>query len=117
MWSSREAGLSAVSTVALLLLPGIGLADESDARLERLEKRIEELETAGDARSTLADWAQHISLGGSARTGWYGGQQDSSFHDDNFQVWDARFFIDAELGDDARIGDQTLVRNVGFSFE
>jgi hypothetical protein len=32
-------------------------------------------------------------------------------------VWDARFFIDAELGEDVRVADTPLVRNVGFTFE
>jgi hypothetical protein len=91
--------------------------------MEDLERRIEELEeldeesSATDVLAQLAEWTQRVRIGASANTGWYGGQQDSVFHSDNFQVWDARFFLDAELGDNVRVGDTTVVRNVGFSFE
>ncbi len=121
--------------LAQSVFAGAALATDPDPRIEDLERRIEELEakqdgaearpateTTPDAETpTLLDalpaWAQRVRLGGSANTGWYGGEQNSVFHDEHFQVWDARFFIDAELGEDVRIGDQTLFRNVGFSFE
>jgi hypothetical protein len=110
---------------ASLALAGPAVAqDDSAQQIEDLARRVEELEaqSAADgarnqAGAMLADWARRVRVGGSANTGWYGGQQDSPFHNDNFEIWDARFFVDAELGEGVRVFDTQLVRNVGFSFE
>jgi hypothetical protein len=37
--------------------------------------------------------------------------------DDSFQVWDARLFVDADLGRAVPLGEQTVFRNVAFFFE
>ncbi len=112
-----------IAAAAGLLLGTAVRADDppTDDRVEALERRVEELEAAKEAPATatsgLAEWTRRVRLSGSANTGWYGGQQDSVFHEDNFQVWDARFFVDAELGESVGIADTTVIRNVGFSFE
>lgn len=118
MSNSWEWAIAAGALLALSL-PAAATADEADARLEKLEQRIEELEKPEprQSMSSLAEWAEHVALGGSARTGWYGGEDDSPLHRANFQVWDARLFVDAELGDDVRVAGTTVIRNVGFSFE
>lgn len=87
-------------------------------RIEELERRIQELEDAEPSSGhSLADWTRRVKLGGSANTGYYWGETDSTFHEDTFQVWDARFFIDAELGEGLKFRRKTLLRNAGFSFE
>ena len=58
-----------------------------------------------------------MRISGSANTGWYGGESDSVTSNDAFQIWDARFFVDAELGRDVRLGETPLVRDIGFVFE
>jgi hypothetical protein len=87
-------------------------------RIEALEQRIQELEDGEpSAGNSLADWTQRVKLGGSANAGYYWGETDSTFHEDTFQVWDARFFIDAELGEGLEFRRKTLLRNAGLSFE
>ncbi len=108
--------------LVLLALPLAATAEPEEKvtseRIEALETRIEELE-AGEAEpaGTLGNWTRRVKLGGSANTGYYWGQSNSVFRDDSFQIWDARIFIDAELGNAARFGETTVLRNVGFSFE
>jgi hypothetical protein len=91
-------------------------------RLDDLEAREQERERVESARQDaelgagLADWARRIRVSGSANMGYYRGD-DSPFQDLSFQVWDARFFLDADLGRDVRIGELPIARNVGFTFE
>lgn len=97
-----------------------------DDRITALERRIEELEDeaadeasaeGSDWSTAWAEWTRRVRLGGSANTGYYWGSENNVLEGTDFQVWDARFFIDAELGEDLRLGGITLVRNAGFSFE
>ena len=69
-----------------------------ERRLESLEQRDRERARQDDERdlgAPLADWARRIRIGGSANTGYYRGGDESPFEDTSFQVWDARFFLDA----------------------
>jgi len=92
-------------------------------RIEALERRIAELEAEREERlsreedAVLGDWTRRVRLSGSANGGYYAGADDSPFHDTNFQVWDARFFLDADLGRDVVIGERPIFRNLGLSFE
>ena len=102
-------------------------------RLQTLEQRVESLEqerddlrvalreqSAANAERSegLLDWTRRIHLSGSANSGFYHGGDASPFADEgNFQVWDARFFLDADLGRDVALGGTPIARNVGFSFE
>jgi len=116
---------SGVVALACLVCAGPAAADAASEaallkRVEQLELRIQDLEAnrpAGPGAESSASWTQRVRLGGSANTGWYGGQRNSSFDPDSFLVWDARFFVDADLGRDVRIGDSTVVRNAALSFE
>jgi hypothetical protein len=120
--------------VLLALSPSAARADDAStaARLEALERRVEGLERErDDLRTALEDrdaqleaqqdstfdWTQRVRLSGSANTGFYQGGPASQFAFTNFQVWDARFFIDADLGRDVRLGEIPIARNLGFSFE
>ncbi len=96
--------------------------------VEELERRVEELESrsaaseaapgaAAGIASELADWAQYVRLGGSAEAGFFGGGSDSVTSHDQFEIWDTRLFVDAELGEEFRAFGHTLVRNIGLSFE
>jgi hypothetical protein len=107
-------------------------AHESDdrQRIEELEQRIEQLEAKLEAqeetpqqeaprhgRSGLPEWTKRIALSGSGEVGYFNGQDDSVVPDRSFDVWDARFFLEADLGHDATVGKMTLLRNAGFLFE
>lgn len=72
---------------------------------------------AGDLGAALDTVKRHVRLGGLANLAYFDGQEDSFFHPDVYEVWDARLFVDAELGSDVRVDERTIVRNAGFSFE
>jgi hypothetical protein len=91
-----------------------------ERRLEGLEQRERERtkqEDEHDLGAPLAEWARRVRISGSANVGYYGGTDESIFEDTGFQVWDARFFLDADLGRDVAVGEAPIARNVGFSFE
>src|SRR5262245_36119998 len=134
-WTSRWASTSrqrtcpmsrSASIVGIALLAAAPAAADEAAlleKIERLEQRVLELE---DERSQAAqqpaaptsnDWTRKIRLGGSANAGYFGGGPDSTFDSDGFEIWDARVFVDASLGEDVRMGDGTLLRDVGLFFE
>jgi hypothetical protein len=112
--------------VALLVLAAGSAAADDAARFEALEQRVNYLEdelarTRAEWRAAESDggdaWTDRISLSGSAEIGHYGGGSDSVLHDAGYRVWDARLFLDAELGEDIRVGSQPLVRNLGLTAE
>jgi hypothetical protein len=115
------------ATLLLVLLavtsPAAAEDPPSQTRIAELERRVGELEAENQETasrhtgSEVARWLEHVRIGGSANTGYYDGQKNSVTADDNFLVWDARFFVDVELGQEVRLFEITLVRNVGFSFE
>jgi len=124
--SSRIA--AALGVLSIVVIPGLAFAETDSARFEQLERRIEELEADRDAASAAEaaeadksarsnDWTRYVRLGGSANVGWYDGQTDSVLADAGFQVRDARFFIDAELGRSLDLLGRPVIRNAGFSFE
>ncbi|MEX2208698.1 MAG: hypothetical protein WEF50_20985 [Myxococcota bacterium] len=90
--------------------------------VERLEHRINELESANassSARGSAGDWSERVRLSGSAELDYLQGQgADYGLYDEgSTQIYDARVFIDANLGSDARIGESTVYRDAGFTFE
>jgi hypothetical protein len=104
---------------------GAAAADDS-ARIDALERRVQYLEDelartrSGEPPAELAGddaWSERISLSGSVELGHFDGQEDALLHDAGYRVWDARFFLDAELDEDVRFGARTLVRNVGLTAE
>jgi hypothetical protein len=121
------------------LAPAANVRAQSESELleiiQRLEARVEQLETreadedAQPAHEAKAlefeekdfedggNWADRVRISGSANTGWFGGESDSVTSNDAFQIWDARFFIEAELARDVNLGEINLVRDVGFVFE
>jgi hypothetical protein len=104
-------------------------------KIESLEQRVEQLETRRDDERSQpppemqvleetpqsyeggASWADRVRLSGSANAGWYGGLENSVYPDDAFMIFDTRFFVDAELARDVRVGEATIARDVGFLFE
>ncbi len=137
----RPISRSALVTFACVatLAPAASVRAQSEAELldiiHRLEERVEQLETRGadqDAQPAYeakalefeqkdfdkaGSWADRVRISGSAGTGWFGGQSDSVTSNDAFEIWDARFFIEAELARDVHLGEISLVRDVGFVFE
>jgi hypothetical protein len=114
----------ALASLALVLLAAAARANEAD-RIAALERRVAQLEERARAAEASAGAAAHASeraplpirVSGSARFGWYDGERNATTHDAGASVRDARFFLDAELAEDIRLGALPLVRNVGFSFE
>jgi hypothetical protein len=91
------------------------LEDERSA--EPLERRIERLESRSASAAGAADWSDRIQLSGSASFGYFDGAQDSVFADGSFDVWDARLFLDADLGQDLRAGGNRVLQDLGLVFE
>jgi hypothetical protein len=105
--------------------------DALRARLEVLERRNAELETrvrdleqeqsAAGARDAApagrADWTDRVRLSGSANAGYYRGGSGTPFDESSFQLWDARLFVDADLGDDVRVGNSKVANATGLTFE
>jgi len=92
-----------------------------EQRLEELEQRDRERTQAGNAEKNdfgaLTDWARRIRISGSAQAGYLYGGAETPFEDVSFSVWDARLFLDADLGREIALGDTTIARNAGFTFE
>jgi hypothetical protein len=112
--------------VLLLTASAAGAEPVSREYIEALERRIQDLERERDDRlaqeaeredADAADWTQRVRLSGSANAGYYGGDDESPFSESNFQVWDARFFLDADLGADVTLGEAIAVRTLGLTFE
>ncbi|HSJ96697.1 MAG TPA: hypothetical protein VLC53_06485 [Myxococcota bacterium] len=109
--------------VALAAAPARAEEGVTRERLEALERRIAELEAereerlAREAEEGLGDWTRRVRLSGSANAGYFAGSDRSVFDDTSFQVWDARFFLDADLGRDVVLGERPILRNLGLSFE
>ncbi len=115
-----------LTALLLACAPGAAWAAQDDAtkkRLEALEKEVRELkqaqpkEPAKSVADAVAEWARRIRLSGSADIGYFDGGSDSIFKEGSFDVWDARLFLDVELGEDLMIGSTKIIRNAGFSFE
>lgn len=137
----RPISRSVSVTLACLaaLAPAASVRAQSESELldiiHRLEERVEQLETRDADESAQpayeakalefnekefekgGSWADRVRISGSANTGWFGGQSDSVTSNDLFQIWDARFFIEAELARDVHLGETQIVRDVGFVFE
>lgn len=119
-------GRLVLSFLAFAVAVSAGAAEEPGGdRIEALEERVAELEAAKAQEPDPGpvtdrwwdDWTRRVRLGGSASLGYLHREQLTSGDSDAFQVWDARFFVDAELGRDLMAGDTTLVRTVGVTFE
>jgi len=118
---STRLGLLAVAGLAAGF-PAAARADEAALleKIEQLETRIHDLEanqTPPVDSNGAADWTRLLRLGGSVNTGYYGGQSHSLFDPGSFQIWDARVFLDAHLGEDVRMGETPIVRDIGMTFE
>ncbi len=94
-------------------------------RVLELQERVEELEAREEAATRAAVSAPAVSaraadpvrLGGSAALSWWNGAEDSPLRERGFDLWDARFFLDAELSRGARLGERTLFRHASLAFE
>lgn len=116
--------------VVALWVAGSAAAADDAALLEKiqaLEERVQQLESEQAAevervqsaaeKSRSADWTRRVRISGSADAGLFGGQPDSLLTPDGFKIWDSRTFLDASLGQDVRMGETLLFRDIGFSFE
>jgi hypothetical protein len=116
---SRAGRRAPALALALALAAAPARADEAELRrvIQDLSERVRDLEAAARRDTGGAGWAERIRLSGSANAGYYGGQHDSVFEEDSFNVQDVRLFVDAELGGPVRLGGHTLVRNAGATLE
>lgn len=136
-----ERGLAWLAAIALAL--PAGAQPVTPERVEALERRNEQLETsnadllrrleeleARDRERTRAesaaidgsmgavgDWARRLRISGSTNGGYYYGGDETAFQDLSFQVFDARFFLDGDLGREVVVGETPVLRNAGFTFE
>ena len=90
--------------------------------VEKLEQRIGELEAAKStsaSRGGTTNWSERIRLSGSADLDYLHGQggEYALYDQGSTQVYDARVFLDADLGSDVRVGETTVVRDAGFALE
>lgn len=124
---------STAATALLACCLFAGSVRAEDDTLEDLKRRVEALEAeAEDSASeasqasdmgaewfdpTTGFWFNRIRVGGSADAGYFHGRRNSEFHHPNFELFDARFFVDAQLGEEVTLFDTTLVGNAGMSFE
>ncbi len=72
---------------------------------------------ARSAQADTQDWTERVKISGSADLGFFGGGPESVESDDGFDIWDARLFVDAELGEDIELAGRPAIRNLGFTFE
>ena len=113
-----------ILALVLLLLASAARGEEpvgDGERIDALERRVAELEAAeraeGAGGAWLPGWTERVRLGGSASAGYFRRGELTPEDDHAFQIWDARLFVDAELAEDAAVGDVPIVRNVGATFE
>jgi len=114
--------LLCLASMLAVLAPSAARADDAALldRIEQLEIRIQDLEASQPQAAQTASstsWADRVRLSGSADTGYFGSTGDFELFDDSFQIWDLRFFVDAELGRDVKLGERTLFRDIAFTFE
>ncbi len=96
------------------------LEDERESPPEReserdLARRVEALETGDSAGAPR--WPARLRLSGSANTGYFHGAKDGFFPGSSFDVWDARLFLEADLGRDVRVAERRVLRDMGLVFE
>ncbi|MFI5317888.1 MAG: hypothetical protein ACHQ6T_19475, partial [Myxococcota bacterium] len=127
----RVTSRGALALVAALALQGAAArADDSDPRaaeldqlyqaVGKLEKRISELETQKPAdvgASGAGSWAERVRISGSSNLDFLDGQDYGLFDHGSVKIYDTRFFIDADLARDVKLGDSTAFRDAGFAFE
>ncbi len=114
--SAREAQL--LERIAELENRVRQLEDESEAPREReLERRLEALETQDAAGAGAPGWPARLRLSGSASTGYFDSAADGFFPEGSFDVWDARLFLEADLGRDVRVAERRVLRDMGLVFE
>ncbi|HTO55401.1 MAG TPA: hypothetical protein VMR50_18605 [Myxococcota bacterium] len=123
----------ALAALALSLVqPAPARADDADPRdaelrrlydeMGQLEQRIADLESDhGDhsavGASGAAAWTERVRLSGSASLAWLDGGHEGIFEHGTVNVYDLRFFVDADLARDFVLGDAKLFRDAGFAFE
>jgi hypothetical protein len=112
--------------LVLLALPARAEETVSRDYVEELERRIADLEHERDERlardaekrrDDLGSWTDRLRISGSANSGLYFGDDESPFADTNFQVWDARLFIDVDLGSEVSMAETAIARSLGLTFE
>ena len=116
------------AALCVLCVASPAAADEEALlrKIEALEQRVQELEgekalrderTPPEPETSRYDWTRRIRLSGSTDQGYFGGGEYSQTPNDGFDIWDARFFLDAGLGQDVGYDNLTLFRDIGLSFE
>ncbi len=93
-------------------------AADGAARFEEISSRLLELEAGReDSVGSLPDWIRRTRLSGSAEVGYFDGQVKSLMEDSGFKIWDARLFVDSNLGSDVMLGERKIFRDLGLHFE
>jgi len=110
----RVAELEARLEAAVGAVDGAAAREEEEEEAPRGAAAFADLY---DGLDGLPDWIARVRLGGSANVGYFDGERDSRIEPTSFAVWDARFFVDAALGEEVVLADRLMLRDAGFSFE
>jgi hypothetical protein len=93
------------------------LEEEREAAPDQLLRRVQALEAQDAAGAGSRSWSDRIRISGSASSGYFDGTSDSFFPKGSFQVWDARLFVEADLGREVSVAERRMLRNMGLVFE
>lgn len=129
----------AVAATLCLAWPASIVRADPDARdeelqqlretVEKLEKRIDDLEGARDGGASgssmsyaptgpsAGSWANRVRISGSSSLDYLNGGSYGLYDHGAMNVYDSRFFLDADLARDVEIGDAVAFRDAAFSFE
>jgi hypothetical protein len=115
----RVAELEARLEAALDALPAVSAAgdEEGEGEEDPAPQGAAAFADLYEGLEGLPDWIARVRLGGSANVGYFDGERDSLLEPASFAVWDARFFVDASLGEEVLLADRLMLRDAGFSFE
>jgi len=93
------------------------LEEGREAAPDQILRRVEALEAEGVGGAGSRGWADQIRISGSASTGYFDGAADGFFPEGSFEVWDARLFVEADLGREIRLAERRVLRDMGLVFE
>ena len=93
------------------------LEDEREAAPQEILRRVEALEAEDAAGAGSQGWPANVRISGSASTGYFDSAPDGFFAEGSFEIWDARLFVEADLGREVRLGERRLLRDLGLVFE
>ena len=93
------------------------LEEERAPARDPLLRRVEALEAEDAGGADSRSWTDQLRISGSASTGYFDSAPDGFFPEGSFEVWDARLFVEADLGREIRLAERRVLRDMGLVFE